>query len=256
MTQHTKGDGLPGPEETRPHLGIERAAPRNEQMATNKVECNACPVLCQISEGRAGACDRYANQGGLLVRLDAVVWLRRPGGAPDEEQAHLPRPLDTDPGAKVTGEADDPDYFVTGIGASTMYPDYKPAPFIVASKVRGVDMVTVVTEGIFSYCSLKVKIDTDRFLGNEQAAVRYKGEVIGHVTTAEYGSQMLSLGGVHHLTGGSKKEGRLTLEAMQLLGNQHALEVDIDAGAQVVLQAGRAPIVNGTPEQRMRVGCG
>ena len=55
---------MPGPEETRPHWAIERAAPRNEQMATNKVECNACPVLCQISEGRAGACDRYANQGG------------------------------------------------------------------------------------------------------------------------------------------------------------------------------------------------
>ncbi len=43
-------------------------------------------------------------------------------------------------------------------------------------------MVTVVTEGIFSYCSLKVKIDTDRFLGAEQANVRYKGEVVGHVT--------------------------------------------------------------------------
>ena len=33
-------------------------------------------------------------------------------------------------------------------------------------------MVTVVTEGIFSYCGVKVKIDTDRFLGPEQAAVR------------------------------------------------------------------------------------
>ena len=73
MTESTRGDGLPGPEETRPHLGIERAAPRNEQMAVNKVECNACPVLCQISEGRAGACDRYANQAGVLVRLDPVV---------------------------------------------------------------------------------------------------------------------------------------------------------------------------------------
>jgi hypothetical protein len=98
--------------------------------------------------------------------------------------------------------------FVTGVGASTTYPDYKPAPFIVSSQADGVDMVTVVTEGIFSYCSLKLKIDTDRWLGPEQAAVRCKGEVVGHVTTAEYGSQMLSLGGVHHLTGGSKKEGR------------------------------------------------
>ena len=100
--------------------------------------------------------------------------------------------------------------FVTGVGSSTTYPDYKPAPFIVGSQADGVDMVTVVTEGIFSYCSFKVKIDTDRFLGAEQANVRYRGEVVGHVTTAEYGSQMLSLGGVHHLTGGSKKEGRMT----------------------------------------------
>ena len=42
-----------------------------------KVECNACPVLCQITEGRAGACDRYANQNGVLVRVDPVVLFRR-----------------------------------------------------------------------------------------------------------------------------------------------------------------------------------
>jgi hypothetical protein len=34
--------------------------------------------------------------------------------------------------------------------------------------------------------------------------VRHAGEAVGHVTTIEYGSQFLSLGGVHHLTGGSK----------------------------------------------------
>ena len=62
--------------------------------------------------------------------------------------------------------------FVTAIGAGTTYPDYKPAPFIVSSEVDGVDMVTVVTEGIFSYCGVKVKIDTDRYLGPEQATVR------------------------------------------------------------------------------------
>jgi 6-hydroxynicotinate reductase len=42
--------------------------------------------------------------------------------------------------------------FVTAIGAGTTYPDYKPAPFIVSSRIDGVDMVTVVSEGIFSYC--------------------------------------------------------------------------------------------------------
>src|SRR6218665_793799 len=98
--------------------------------------------------------------------------------------------------------------FVTGVGASTTYPDYKPAPFIVRSPVQGGDMVTVVTEGIFSYCSFKVKIDTDRFLGPEQAPVRCQGEAVGHVTTAEYGSQMLSLGGGEALTRRRREQGR------------------------------------------------
>jgi len=69
-------------------------------------------------------------------------------------------------------------------------------------EVDGVDMVTVVTEGIFSYCGAKVKIDTDRHLGPERSLVRAQGETVGHVTTSEYGSQMLSIGGVRHLTGG------------------------------------------------------
>ena len=95
-----------------------------------------------------------------------------------------------------------------------------------SSEVDGVDMVTVVTEGIFSYCGVKVKIDTDRHLGPECAPVRVNGEQIGHVTTAEYGSQMLSLGGVRHLTGGSKKEGRVTCESLLALCNCKPVEVD------------------------------
>jgi 6-hydroxynicotinate reductase len=117
-------------------------------------------------------------------------------------------------------------------------------------------MVTVVTEGIFSYCSFKVKIDTDRYIGPECAPVRADGEVVGHVTTMEYGSQMLSLGGVHHLTGGSKKEGRVTCDVMMALGNKQPVELDIEGGAKIVVQAGAAPIINGAEEKRMRVGCG
>ena len=131
-----------------------------------------------------------------------------------------------------------PDVFVTAIGAGTTYPDYKPAPFIVSSQIDGVDMVTVVTEGIFSYCGVKVKIDTDRYLGPETATVRAQGEAVGHVTTSEYGSQMLSLGGVHHLTGGSKKEGRVTCDALMDLSNCKPVELTIDGGATVVVQAG------------------
>ena len=38
--------------------------------------------------------------------------------------------------------------------------------------------------------------------------------------TSEYGSKMLSLGGVEHLTGGSKKEGRVTCDALLRLCNR------------------------------------
>ena len=123
------------------------------------------------------------------------------------------------------------DTFVTAIGAGTTYPDYKPAPFIVSSEVDGVDMVTVVTEGIFSYCGVKLKIDTDRHLGPERSLVRAQGEPVGHVTTAEYGSQMLSIGGVHHLTGGTKSEGRVTCETLLDLCNGKEVALTIDEGA-------------------------
>ena len=146
--------------------------------------------------------------------------------------------------------------FITGVGSTTTYPDYKPAPFVVASKPSGVDMVTVVSEGIFSYCGLKVKIDTDRFLGEERHPVRCAGEEVGHVTTAEYGSQMLALGGVRHLTGGSKKEGNVTCQMMLDLCQGEAAELQIDDGAKVVVQAGKPPIVDDAKEVRMRVGCG
>ncbi|MGE5056259.1 MAG: 6-hydroxynicotinate reductase, partial [Acidobacteriota bacterium] len=146
--------------------------------------------------------------------------------------------------------------FVTAIGAGTTYPDYKPAPFIISSSVEGVDVVTVVTEGIFSYCGVKVKIDTDRHLGAECSTVRAQGEAVGHVTTSEYGSQMLSLGGVRHLTGGSRREGTATCDALLNLCNGKAVELAIDDGAKVMVQSGKPPIVDGVQEERMRVGCG
>jgi 6-hydroxynicotinate reductase len=215
------------------------------------IRCDACPVLCYIKDGRTGACDRYANHAGKLVRLDAHVILDRALEQGERVVPFLDAHREWD-GRIVAG----PEQFVTAIGAGTTYPDYKPAPFIISSQVNGVDMVTVVTEGIFSYCGVKLKIDTDRFLGPEQNTVRVEGEAVGHVTTAEYGSQMLSLGGVLHLTGGSLREGRITCETLLALCNGQAVELAIDAGATVVVQAGQAPVVNGVKEERMRVGCG
>src|SRR5690606_10838254 len=148
--------------------------------------------------------DHSVQEGTPLVRFD---------GGPAQPAAWDGNPVNT--GRR----------FVTAIGAGTTYPDYKPAPFIVSQEVEGVDLVTVVTAGLFSYCGVKVKIDTARHIGPEQAPGRAGGEAIGHVTTAEYGSQMLSLGGVHHLTGGSKGEGRATCEAMLALVNKQAVEL-------------------------------
>jgi hypothetical protein len=67
---------------------------------------------------------------------------------------------------------------------------------------------------------------------------------------------MLSIGGVTHLTHGGKKEGRVTCETLLDLCNRKPVELAIDGGASLIVQAGCAPIVNGALEQRMRVGCG
>ena len=239
-----------------------------------KIRCDACPVLCYIKDGRSGACDRYANEGGELVRVDPFTILERKD-KPSQGAVPFLRQETDDSEVRDKGESDGlssddvasspenwngdilkPERFVTAIGAGTTYPDYKPAPFIVGQKYNDVDMVTVVTEGIFSYCGVKIKIDTDRHIGPEQSLVRVQGEAVGHVTTGEYGSQMMSLGGVNHLTGGSKKEGRLTCQTLLQLCNREAVELSIDNGADITVQAGQAPVVNGVREQLMRVGCG
>jgi 6-hydroxynicotinate reductase len=217
----------------------------------DKIRCDACPVNCFIKPGMTGACDRYANHAGELVRVDPHVLLERTVSEGGKIVPFLDRPREWS-GDIVNG----PSPVITAIGAGTTYPDYKPAPFIVSSKIDGVDMVTVVTEGIYSYCGVKVKIDTDRHLGAECAIVRAQGEPVGHVTTGEYGSQMLSLGGVNHLTHGGKKEGRVTCETLLNLCNGKPVELTVDGGVSVVVQAGKPPIINGHAEERMRVGCG
>lgn len=220
-----------------------------EPKVGEKLRCDACPVMCYIAEGRTGACDRYGNFGGRIVRCDPVTILEHRAENGGEAVSFAGEEWDGNPVNRSRR-------FVTGIGAGTTYPDYKPAPFIVSQEVEGVDLVTVVTEGIFSYCGVKVKIDTDRHLGPETATVRAGGEPVGHVTTAEYGSQMLSLGGVRHLTGGSKPEGRITCDTLLALCNRQPVELTIDEGSTIVVQAGKPPVIDGTVEHRMRVGCG
>ena len=115
-----------------------------------KIRCDACPVMCYIADGKSGACDRYANHDGQIVRLDPLTILDRRMAAGDSVKPFLGANWDG-------GLGQENEVFVTAIGAGTTYPDYKPAPFIVSREVDGVDFVTVVTEAIFSYCGVKVK---------------------------------------------------------------------------------------------------
>ena len=224
-------------------------------MTDDAIRCDACPVLCYIKPGRSGSCDRYGNQEGKLVRLDPHVVLDRSltrGDSIVPFAGHASEGGEDWDGSLLRNS----ETFITAIGAGTTYPDYKPAPFIISTEIQGIDMVTVVTEGIFSYCGVKVKIDTDRHLGPETSLVRAQGEPVGHVTTNEYGSQMLSLGGVRHLTGGSRREGTVACETLLSLCDRKAVELTIDGGATVQVQAGQPPVVDGVREERMRVGCG
>jgi len=219
--------------------------------ASDAVVCDACPIRCVIKPGRTGSCDRYGNVDGALARLDPLLVLERTQERGGALVPFAARQSDWE------GEiVQRPDVVVTGAGSGTTYPDYKPAPFIVSSSVAGVDTVTVVTEAIFSYCGVDVKIDTDRHVGAERRLVRARGEAVGHVTTGQYGSQMLSLGGVNHLTGGSKREGMATMRTLLALCSREPVELAVDEGSELVLQAGEPPVINGVVEERMRVGCG
>ena len=52
-----------------------------------KVNCDACPILCRISPGKTGSCDRYGNVDGKLKRLDPVLLTQR---ALEDEQQVIP----------------------------------------------------------------------------------------------------------------------------------------------------------------------
>ncbi len=113
-----------------------------------KIRCDACPVMCYIAEGKIGACDRYANQNGKIIRCDPLTVLDKRIAEGGEIRPFLKSEWD--------GTLGSGDLFVTAVGSGTTYPDYKPAPVIVSRQVNGADFVTVVTEAIFSYCGVKV----------------------------------------------------------------------------------------------------
>ncbi len=200
------------------------------------VTCEACPIRCRIKEGYFGACQRFINRDGSLERTVSLKTY--------EEVKHLVGP-DWKPAIRQP--------LITAIGAGTTYPDCKPAPHIVHSKVDGVDVVTVVTEAPLSYSGIKVKVDTDTNLGEEGAPVIYRKKKVGHLTTEEYGSKILSLGGVNLLTG---PDGLSIARLVCDLANRKKVNVRVEGGSRLELQVGTRPVIDGKVEDVMRVGCG
>lgn len=195
--------------------------------------CTKCGVKCEIPNGLFGACKRFINDNGELVRSRP---LQIPEKTPvDTEKIAISKPL------------------VTAVGAGASYPDYHPAPYIVQENINDYDVVTVVTEAPVSYSSMMVKIDTNCHIGDEGALVRRDGKVVGILTTEQYGSHILIIGGVNRVKG---PDGMLVVKTMTQLGNKEKVDLKIDNGVSLEIQVGEAPIINGEKDDKMRVGCG
>ena len=199
------------------------AATMISEIKEGAVKCTSCPVQCEILESYTGACQRYRNDAGQLIRNRRLVTDVAPGG-----------PL------------------ITAVGAGTAYPCCRPAPYIAQDTVDGVEMITVVTEAPLSYSGIKVKIDTNLFVGEEGTKVKRNGKVIGMVDTEEYGSKMLSIGGANLLTG---KDGFTVARTIVEIANKERVTLKVDNNI-LELQVGYPPTINGVEDTKMRVGCG
>ena len=106
------------------------------------VQCHSCSIQCKVPVGSTGACKRYTNEGGRLVRNRALVVEGKPQ---TEIDPRIAKPV------------------ITAVGAGTNYPCIRPAPHIVCEKRDGVDVITTVTEAPLSYSGVLVKLDTNGF---------------------------------------------------------------------------------------------
>ncbi|RLB06586.1 MAG: 6-hydroxynicotinate reductase [Deltaproteobacteria bacterium] len=212
------------------------ALTKEAEALAGRVRCDSCPIGCEIAEGKTGACQRFRNERGILVRivpLHTFADVQEIVGPECEEVIRHP--------------------LITGIGAGTTYPDPRPAPYIVQGKVQGVDVVTVVTEAPLSYSGIKVKIDTDKPIGEEGAPLLIKGKKVGHVTTEEYGSKILSIGGANLLTG---ENGFTVARLIAQIANRERIQLKVKGGSTLEIQVGEAPVIDGELIHKMRVGCG
>lgn len=210
------------------------AIEKTDEQAKNTVQCTHCPVGCSIPVGSTGACKRYTNVDGNVVRNRKLV-VNAITTIPEKE--NLPyKPV------------------ITAVGSGTSYPCCRPAPFIAQENIDGVDVVTVVTEAPLSYSGAKIKIDTNIHIGEEGAKVKRDGKVVGMVTTEEYGSKMLTIGGANLLSNGN--DGFIVARTIVDLANGRRIVLKVENGSTIEVQQGEAPVIDGVKEKLMRVGCG
>lgn len=210
------------------------AVTKNEETPADVVVCRSCPVECAIKPEFQGACRRYTNIDGKLVRIRPLVIYNENSGDPHPEVPAKP--------------------LITAVGAGTEYPCCKPAPYIVSDSVDGVEVVTVVTEAPLSYSGIKVKIDCNKHIGAEGANVRREGQTVGMVDTEEYGAKMLSIGGANVLSSG--RAGFMAARTIVQIANGERVTLQVENGSKLELQVGHAPVIDEVAEKKMRVGCG
>jgi len=199
------------------------------------IQCDHCPVGCLIAPDHLGACKRYKNESGRIVNAQLLLLPEDTDLQEHYREALLNIPV------------------ITAVGAGSTYPDYIPAPVAAEKRIDDVDVVTVVTECPLTYSSMLFKIDTERFIGEETAPVKYRGAVVGHVTTEQYGSKMITVGGINVMKGKNR------LKAVRLIvgaGNHEPVILKVEGGAELELTAGQPPIINGQPGEAMKISCG
>jgi hypothetical protein len=76
---------------------------------------------------------------------------------------------------------------------------------------------------------------------------------VGLVITEQYGSKMISVGGVNLLTG---TDGLLVARTITDLANKKPLHLRVQGGSRLTLQVGKPPVIDGVKPDTMRVGCG
>ena len=202
----------------------------------NVVMCETCPIHCCIAPGNIGACQRFRNVGDRLERTEPYNIVD-----PATNRIDLSTKLPTFPLM-----------LAYGVG-SNLYSADVPAKVIAGGNVDGVEIVSCVTETVLSFNGARIKVDTDEFLGKNGSPVKREGVVVGFINTAEYGSQMVHIGGSHLNTSAG---GHMVMRTTCDLLNKKAVKLSTGSVKELILQHGKPPIINGVQAQRMRIGCG